>query len=334
MRTVTETTLRYLAMLGSIPVVPHSKSTRQIREELRDKDPDYDVSMRSIQRSLERLSGLFPITSMTRGRANYWCWTEKNALTQIPAMSESTAFVLRLAAEHLKPIMPPATLRALDPYFQHADKILRKTALGRWTDKAAIIPQGLTLEPPTVPADVQEVVYTALMNYQQIQVSYRGKGGTRTQRIVLNPLAIVVRSGIVYLVATSWGYKDIRHYVLHRMSKPRLLDEPAKAPPGFCLAAHIRTNSQFSYPLSPEKLQLRALFDSGAGAHLTESRLAADHRVNERKDGRILIEATVPDTADLRWWLAGFGSAVEVLEPASLRAEFREHARRLRVMYG
>jgi len=33
------------------------------------------------------------------------------------------------------------------------------------------------------------------------------------------------------------------------------------------------------------------------------------------------LTATVEDDQTLRWWLLGFGSRVEVLEPAELRAE-------------
>ena len=334
MRTATDTTLRHLAMLAAIPDRPPGRSTRQILEKLRGKDPDFDVSLRTIQRSLEQLSRVFPITSETRGRANYWYWTDRDALTQIPAMSESTAFVLRLAADYLRPIMPPETLRVLNPYFQHAEKILAGTELGRWTDRAAIIAQGLSLTPPDVSADVQEIVYAALMKHRKVEVEYRGKHETDSMRIVLNPLGIVVRTGIVYLVATSWKYQDIRHYVLHRMSEPRLTDEPAETPPDFRLADHLGDNGPFAYPASADKLTLRALFHAGAGAHLTESRLAPDHRATQQEDGRVLVEATVADTAELRWWLAGFGSLVEVLGPASLREEFRDEARRLASTYG
>ena len=233
MRTATDTTLRHLAMLTAIPARPHSKSTRQIREELRGKDPDFDVSPRTIQRSLEQLSRVFPIASEQRGRANHWYWVERNALTQIPAMSESTAFVLRLAADYLRPIMPPETLRVLDPYFRHAEKILAGTALGSWSDRAAIIAQGLSLTPPTISTDVQESVYEALMKRRKVAVDYRSKHEAESKRIVLNPLGIVVRTGIVYLVATSWKYRDIRHYVLHRMSEPQLTDEPDGDTAGF-----------------------------------------------------------------------------------------------------
>ena len=333
MRRATDTMLRNLAMLGCIPVYPRDKSTRRILEELREMDSDYDVSVRSVQRSLERLSGIFPITCETRGRANYWYWADQHALTQLPSMSAPTAFALRLAADYLKPIMPPSALRLLEPYFNHADKVLQGTALGRWPDKAAIIGRGPILKPPSIPADVQEAVYAALMENQKVEVAYRSKARTRAERIVLNPLGIVVREGIVYLVATSWHYDDIRQYALHRMSKPELLDEPAREVSDFHLASYIRDESQFSYPLSDRKVPLSAMFDSDAGMHLTESRLGADHRTTEQDDGRVLVQATVPDTADLRWWLLGFGGAVEILEPESLRREMRDEARRLRAIY-
>ena len=333
MRTATDTTLRHLAMLTAIPARPHTKSTRQIREELRGKDPDFDVSRRTIQRSLEQLSRVFPIASEKRGRANHWYWLERNALTQIPAMSESTAFVLRLAADYLRPIMPLDTLRVLDPYFRHAEKILAGTAIGSWTDRAAIIARGLELTQPAISADVQETVYAALLKHRKVGVDYRSKHEADSKRIVLNPLGIVIRTGVVYLVATSWKYQDIRHYVLHRMSEPRLMDEPADTPPDFRLADHLGDDGPFAYPASGDKMELRALFHAGAGAHLTESRLASDHRATQQEDGRVLVEATVADTAELRWWLAGFGSLVEVLEPASLREEFREEARRLHQVY-
>lgn len=333
MRKATDTTLRNLAVLGTIPAYPKSKSTTQILNELRDKNPDYDVTPRTVQRSLEQLSAVFPITAETRGRANHWYWIDKHALMQIPSMSASTAFALRLAAEYLRPIMPGAALRQLDAYFRHAAEILDGTALGRWIEKVAIIGRGPVLKPPDIADDVRESVCAALMDNRQVEVDYRNRERARYRRIVINPLGLVVRDGIAYLAATAWGYEDVRHYVLHRMRRPELLDTPAKRPPGFRLSRHIKDDSRFSYPVSTDKLRLRLLFDAGAAVHLTESRLAADQRITETDDGRVLIEATVPDTADLRWWLLSFGSAVEVLEPADLREEFRRQAQAMRELY-
>ena len=101
MRTATDTTLRHLAMLTAIPVGLPGKSTSQILMELLDKSPDFNVDRRTIQRSLVQLSQRFPITAETRGRTNNWYRIEPHALTQIPAMTASTAFVLRVSIDRI-----------------------------------------------------------------------------------------------------------------------------------------------------------------------------------------------------------------------------------------
>ena len=132
--------------------------------------------------------------------------------------------------------MPPSALPKLEPYFRHAQGILDGTDLGRWTDKTAIIAQGPTLTAPDISPDVQEAVCEALMTNRKVDVQYRSKHESESKMILLSPLGIVVRTGVVYLVAISWTYEDIRHYVLHRMSEPRLTDESVHTPPGFRLA--------------------------------------------------------------------------------------------------
>lgn len=50
-------------------------------------------------------------------------------------------------------------------------------------------------------------------------------------------------------------------------------------------------------------------------------------------DGRVKVAATVRETLQLRWWLQGFGDAVEVLAPPALRQQQAETAHRLAVRY-
>ena len=334
MRNVTDTALRILAMLQAIPQHPRSKSTRQIWQELRARDLDFDVTVRSIQRNLEKLSATFPIAAETHGPANHWHWVNKAALTQLPAMSPPTALVLCMAREYLTAALPPGALRQLDAYFKHADRVLGDLPLGRWRDRAKIIQRGPALKPPSIPSSVQSAVYDALLDGRQLEVTYRNRKDRRARGMVLNPLGIVLREGVVYLVATASGFRDVRHFALHRMRAASVMEQVAKAPKGFRLAKHVQEDQRFSYPVGREKLKLKALFHPDAAMHLTESRLSADHRATVQEDGRVLVEATVSDTADLRWWLLGFGPGVEVLGPKALRKEFATMAEQSAAMYG
>ena len=333
MRKPTDTALRFMAMLELIPVCPKRMSTKAIRKKLLDMDADYDVSVRTIQRDLEKLSGVYPLTDEPRGREKYWCWSDSSAIRQIPAMNQTTALAFKLAAEHLKPLMPPSTHKLLTPYFDHATKILQQTKLGNWPAKTRIINRGPELIAPTIKPGVQEVVYEALLEGKQFEVNYKGKGRSQAKHQVLNPLGLVLKNGITYLVATAFEYEDPLHYSLHRMSRPRLLDTHTTPIPGFDFARHVEEEGMFSYPVSEKKIKLRALFSPSAALHLTESKLSGDQKITDKKDGKVLVESTVADTAELRWWLLGFGGYVEVLGPKSLREEFAGVAEEMKNMY-
>ena len=285
MRKAVDTVFRYLAILQCIPAHPARKTTTRILAELRAKDPEFNVSARSMQRSLEQLSARFPIACETVGRTNHWYWIDSHAMTQLPAMSEHTAFALRLANEYLRPLMPPATLRLLDGYFQHANRMLKGSALGRWAKRALIVSHGPALTPPPVREDVQRGAYNALLNNHLLEIDYRSRSQERSRRVTLNPLGLVFRDTVAYLVATAWHYEDIRHYALHRMSKPKLLNRPSRMPSGFRLASYIHDELPFSYPLGSEKISLRVAVTREVAAHLAERRLSGDQQITPQAGG-------------------------------------------------
>ncbi len=53
-------------------------------------------------------------------------------------------------------------------------------------------------------------------------------------------------------------------------------------------------------------------------AHLVETPLSEDQVIESVDADHVCVTATVRDTAQLEWWLLGFGSSVLVLEPVAL----------------
>ena len=333
MREAKDTTLRYLKLLASLPRHPDRIGAKALRNKLERDNPEYSVSLRTVQRDLERLSNIYPISCVERGRGKYWFWTEKDALTQIPDMGKPTALALRMAEEYLKAVLPPPTLRLLRPYFKHARTVLANTELGAWASKVRIIQRGPDLIPPAVRREVQDAVYAALLGGKQLRVMYQRRGGTTSSERLLHPAGLVTRMGIIYLVASVGSYSDVRHFALHRMTDAQALAEKARPVSGFDLDRHVRTDDAFSYPLSEDPMSLKLLVDDAVVEHLSESRLSKDQRITPGPDGRTLVEATVADTRQLRWWLRGFGDHVEVQSPDRLRLEFKEHSRSLHELY-
>lgn len=77
---------------------------------------------------------------------------------------------------------------------------------------------------------------------------------------------------------------------------------------------------------------LRAIFSRAAGEHLFETALCREQRLDPMEGDRLLLQASVPNTRALLWWL-GFGDGVMVLEPAELRDEIAGMARNMAAAY-
>jgi hypothetical protein len=287
-------------------------------------------------RNRGKLSAIFSLTCEEKGKALRWCWVEGAKVMDIPGMEPTAALAFRLAEEYLSPLLPPATLQHLGPHFKRAKEVLtpsRGSKLSLWPDKVCAIVRGPELLRPAIRSEVQDAVYKALLDNRQLEVAYRAKKAEGPQSYAIHPLGLVFREGVVYLVCTVKDYKDIRHLALHRMESAKALDHPAHRPKGFDLQRYVRDEEFFAYPLKPTTIQLKVLFGKRASVHLSERPLSKDQRMTPRGDNRVLLQATVKDTLELRWWLRAFGDRVEILGPMALREEFKATAQRMAKIY-
>jgi predicted DNA-binding transcriptional regulator YafY len=138
----------------------------------------------------------------------------------------------------------------------------------------------------------------------------------------VNPLGLVVRGNLLYLVCTLWDYQDLRQLALHRVLTASPTDKPVTRPDGFNLDEYIQSG-EFQYPVGPP-IQLKAKFSRAAAAHLVETPLSDDQVIESLDADHVCVTATVRDTAQLDWWLLGFGSGVLVLAPPALTVRIAE----------
>jgi predicted DNA-binding transcriptional regulator YafY len=334
MREAKDTILRQLSMLRMIPRAHGSIGTSELKDKL--KDEGYQVDVRTIQRDLDKLSVVFPLSVEEDGRAKRWFWSEDAAVMDIPGMDPSMALAFRLAEEYLSTLLPQATMKHLEPHFRNAREIVsprRQNRLGLWPNKVCVVGRGPELKAPPIKENVHDAVYRALLEDKQIEVAYKRKEAEQSKSYPINPLGLVFRDGVVYLVGTAKDYPDIRHFALHRMSAPKVLDVPCRRPSGFELNTYVKKEQFFAYPMSRGLIGVEALFEARAAVHLSERPMAKDQRLTEQTDGRMLLQATVKDTLELRWWLRGFGDNVEVLAPKALRDEFKAMTQRMAKRY-
>jgi len=330
MKETTDTILRQWTMLTMIPREPLSIGAGELRERLADEG--FQVNVRTIQRDMNKLSGLFPLACESQGKANRWHWMREGGVMDIPGMDSTTALAFRLAEDYLAPLLPQATIRHLQPHFRRAREVLapaRGTRLRLWPDRVCRIARGPDLLPPAIRPEVHEAVYQALLQDKQLEVTYQSKEAKTPKAYPVHPLGLVFREGVVYLICRARDYEDIRHLALHRMSTAMVLEVPCRRPPSFNLHAYAKEQEELAYPVGHGTIKLKALFDRDAAIHLDERPLSREQRLTLEEEGRTLLQATVRDTLVLRWWLLGFGDKVTVLAPKTLREDFKKIAGRM-----
>ena len=326
-----DTILRFLNMLRMLPRAPRKIDTATIESKLRDEE--YAVTRRTIQRDLHQLARTFPLLCDEHRPAG-WSWAPDAALIDLPGMDPTTALTFILVERFLAPLLPHSTFGRIQPYLTQAQRILDAlpaNALGRWPSKVRVIHRGPRLQLPEIDEAILDAVTRGLLEGRRLEVAYRSRERGELLRCELNPLGLVFKGGSAYLVCTFWDYTDIRQIVLHRVQRAEVLEVSAVVPEGFDLDGYIQ-EGEFSYPVG-EPIRLEAVFSHGAAFHLHDTPLSADQVLTELDHERVLLRATVENTAELRWWLLGFGELVEVLAPADLRSEFRERASALAARY-
>jgi len=318
-------------MLRKIPRYPRRTNTRQLQQQL--EEAGFSIDVRSIQRDLNKLS---EILSLVGDGANpqSWQWLGDADQLDLPTMEPQAALVFYLAETHLRPLLPQSTMDYLAPWFHTARGVLDANGNGfaAWRDKVAVLPRGQSLLPPDCDAEVEAIVYQALLKEKQVDVTYRPRGASETKTYLVNPLGLVVRNQVSYLVCTMWHYPDIRQLVLHRIRSANLREEAALRPEGFGLEAYI-AQGEFSWPVYLGEIRLVALFTPESVASLYECPLSPDQKIEEVDEENVQLTATVLDTQELRTWLLGFGDHVKIVAPAELRAAFGEIAGNLADYY-
>lgn len=326
------TLYRHWLILRMIPRRGTGIATTEIQSRLKAED-GIETTLRTIQRDLIDLETLFPIISDGK-KPSGWKWSDDAANIDIPNMDPVTALTFKLAGQYLNRMFPKGMLSAFAPYQKTAKQRLEnaiEAKFAAWPNKIRVMSRNLTTIPPDISEELAEQVYNALLEEKRFTASYRTVGGRESTYQEVNPLGMVFVDGLTYLIASINQHVDPILLLLHRFKSIELLDKPVTIPDDFNLDEWVE--ELLTFPVG-ETIRLKARFSRKTDIQrLKESPLSEDQKVKELPDGLFELTATVEDTLQLRWWLNGFGSRVEVVAPKPLRQEYIEMARQLSSLY-
>ena len=288
------------------------------------------VSARTIHRDMEALSGAGVPVVAERGAGGGWHLLEEYR-TNLTGLSDAEVQALFLAS--------PNRLFADLGLAEAADGALIKLLAAlptRHRHRAEDIQQRIHIDMagwrqhegtvPTLP-----IVQEAIWGDRKLRLAYRRVAGDEVERIV-DPLGLVAKGSLWYLIAAHGG--ETRTYRVSRIATAELLDEPCERPPDFDLAAYwARSARDFVASLPRYGATVRAapyiLQMIRAGGRYARIEEEGPPDITGWRTLQILFE-----TAEgAREFALGFGTALEVLAPESLRRDVLCAARAIVALY-
>jgi predicted DNA-binding transcriptional regulator YafY len=325
-----DTAVRYIAMLSHIPLAPRHISAAELQRKLDDEG--YAVDVRTIQRDLSRLSSHFRLDSMQgRGRELRW-YFDKGTANQWPAMNTDTALTLLMAEQNLRPLIPKQASDSLAALVNQARETLKtQDKSGRkktWADSVRLVPRGFVLQPAEIAPEVMSNIFDALGRNRQLCITNRsGKEST------VNPLGLVMRGTMLYLVSTYYSYSDIRITALHRLRSATVAMTDRIVPKNFNLDETIN-NGLMNWQLDPGKSKKFEIeVTQEIADYLDENRISHTQKITALNDDNRMISFSAEDTLELRQWLLGFGAEVVVHKPAAVKKWIQKMAQGLVDVY-
>ena len=323
-RAMIETLMRQWLMLRSIPRHPHRIDPQGIRGRLQAQG--CEVSVRTIQRDLNKLARAFPL-EFDGAKPQGWFWRKNAMQFDVPGMDAHTALTFTLAKIHLQRLLPAATVEQMQPWFAAAARVMdaQPTPFARWPAKLRVIAATPGKVVASVDPAIQATVYDGLLLGRQIEVTYRAiTTGEPPKTYPIHPLGLVLREQAMYVACTAKNYAMPRFLALHRIESAHLLDARVRTPKGFDLDTLIER--EMGIPLGTQPVRLLLRVRGLLRRYLAESPIEPNQTMRVLDAEWSELRAAVPDTVQTRNWIRMLGADAMVVAPVSLRREVTAEA--------
>ena len=183
------------------------------------------------------------------------------------------------------------------------------------------------------PLDHLPVVSAAVWEERQLEIAY--ESWTRRARQVVDPLGLVLKAGVWYLVAAR--ERKVRTYRVSGITEAVVLPAKCVRPRGFDLARHWGESvRRFEQELFAGEAQVSATAGGLADLRRLGAAVARAVRVvtPPGDDARVTLRIPIESVDQAAGQLLRLAPGVEVLRPARLRSAIRERLRRAGETYG
>ncbi len=278
--------------------------------------------LRAIYRDLDVLQELdVPLYTDKSGRESFWKIDPDYRTKLSVPFSLSELLSLYLAQDSIRPLDGTVYHDSLQSLFEKVWAVLPKPMFRQMVGLRGSFVSGIPAQKDYgVYSEFIKIIQDAIEGRKVLQILYHPRDQSPAER-KLNPYAVHLHNGSLYVIGHCHLRKDIRTFVVDRMQKIRLTDDSFTMPPDFSLESYLRHSFGM---FTAELVRVKVRFHKALTRYLLERRWHPSQKNKKLKDGSLELVFEVAGTKEIKTWIMGFGSLAKVLEPASLVKEIKD----------
>jgi proteasome accessory factor B len=167
---------------------------------------------------------------------------------------------------------------------------------------------------------------------RSLRLSYRSAGRSRPKEVVVDPYFLEPSAAgfATYLIGYSRTHEQMRTFKVERIVSAEIMAQHFEMPDELDVDGLLSSAWGIIWG---EGTQVRLRFSKEVAWRVKESRWHPSQAIEELEDGGCVMTISVASVMELGRWVRSWGDTVEVLAPASLRAELRDEAVRIARQY-
>lgn len=340
-----EQLLRLCHLVEILVAARRPQTVGELKDRLRDRGVIEDLSDRTIQRDLRFLETFgYPLRCARPGQGDERQrpgWSLERgpgpAGLAAPAISLPELLALTVARDFLTPLAGTFYWRGISQLLSRAERLATPALI----DYADTHREGLVVHPrppegryrPRLLAAINRAIRNAL----ELQIRYRGQGDRRAVTRTIQPEALVLYDGVLYIAAhpgeaTPPASPGLRFFKLDRLTAARVTKRtftPHRTSVADSLADSITIYR--STKSAPRGYRIVVSADRARWA--CEKPFHPRQKVTRRADGSVLLEIEKAWDDEMVPQLLALADCVEVVEPVDIRARIAATAERIAALY-
>lgn len=174
-------------------------------------------------------------------------------------------------------------------------------------------------------------LHDAIKRHREVEIFYYAPSTGEHSTRVVQPYDLYNSHGDWYLITFDHLRKAMRFFHVGRISRYRVLDKGFVRDPSFDIKQYLR--QAFVTEMSATTQEIVIRFDEYQARYIRERRFHETQTLEELTDGGVILRFQSGGLNEIKRWVMQYGAHAVVLEPAELRRQVEEEARRVMEVY-